>query len=64
MIRLVEIANLVGGELVGSKDVEITGVAPIGQAGPGDLTFVANPRYRPLLKTTGASAAIVGLHAE
>jgi len=59
MIRLAEISELVGGELVGNKEVVITGVAPIGQAGPGDLTFVANPRYRPLLKTTGASAAIV-----
>ena len=54
-----DVAGLVGGELIGKTDVEITGVAPIGQAGPGDLTFVANPRYRPLLKTTRATAAIV-----
>ncbi|HEU4436187.1 MAG TPA: LpxD N-terminal domain-containing protein, partial [candidate division Zixibacteria bacterium] len=58
-MKLSDIAQLVGGELVGKNDLEITGVAPIGQAGPGDLTFVANPRYRPLLKTTRATAAIV-----
>lgn len=58
-MKLSDIAGLVGGELLGKIDVEITGVAPIGQAGPGDLTFVANPRYRPLLKTTKAAAAIV-----
>ncbi|MGH8003674.1 MAG: UDP-3-O-(3-hydroxymyristoyl)glucosamine N-acyltransferase [Limisphaerales bacterium] len=58
-MKLSDVAQLVGGELVGKNDLEITGVAPIGQAGPGDLTFVANSRYRPLLKTTRASAAIV-----
>ena len=63
-MKLSEIARLVGGELLGASEVEITGVAPIGQAGPGDLTFVANPRYRPLLKTTKASAAIVDNQTE
>lgn len=63
-MKLSDVAGLVGGELVGKTDVEITGVAPIGQAGPGDLTFVANPRYRPLLKTTRASAAIVDRETE
>ncbi len=63
-MKLSEIARLVEGELVGKGEVEITGLAPIGQAGPGDLTFVANPRYRPLLKTTKASAAIVDTTTE
>ena len=63
-MKLSDIALLVGGELVGKNDLEITGVAPIGQAGPGDLTFVANPRYRPLLKTTRATAAIVDAQTE
>jgi UDP-3-O-[3-hydroxymyristoyl] glucosamine N-acyltransferase len=63
-MKLSDIAGLVGGEVVGKNDLEITGVAPIGQAGPGDLTFVANPRYRPLLKTTRASAAIVDTQTE
>ena len=63
-MKLSEIARLVGGEVVGASEVEITGVAPIGQAGPGDLTFVANPRYRPLLKSTKASAAIVDNQTE
>ncbi|MCI0406479.1 MAG: UDP-3-O-(3-hydroxymyristoyl)glucosamine N-acyltransferase [candidate division Zixibacteria bacterium] len=63
-MKLSDVAQLVGGELVGSSEVEIIGVAPIGQAGPGDLTFVANPRYRPLLKTTKAAAAIVDAQTE
>ena len=40
-------------------DVEIVRVAGIEHAGPGDLTFVANARYHPLLKTTRASAVIL-----
>jgi UDP-3-O-[3-hydroxymyristoyl] glucosamine N-acyltransferase len=63
-VKLSDVARLVGGEVVGASEVEIKGVAPIGQAGPGDLTFVANPRYRPLLKTTRASAAIVDTQTE
>ena len=63
-MKLSQVAQLVGGEVLGNNDPEITGVAPIGQAGPGDLTFVANPRYRPLLKSTKASAAIVDNQTE
>jgi UDP-3-O-[3-hydroxymyristoyl] glucosamine N-acyltransferase len=40
-------------------DVDIVRVAGIEQAQPGDLTFLANPRYRPLLVTTRASAVIL-----
>jgi len=43
----------------GNEDVEIRRVAGIEQAGPGDLTFVANPRYRALLGQTRASAVIL-----
>jgi UDP-3-O-[3-hydroxymyristoyl] glucosamine N-acyltransferase len=44
-------------------DVEIHGVAGIERAGPGDLTFVANPRYHALIGQTRASAVILGLPA-
>jgi UDP-3-O-[3-hydroxymyristoyl] glucosamine N-acyltransferase len=40
-------------------DIEIARVAGIEQAQPGDLTFLANPRYRPLLGGTRASAVIL-----
>jgi len=52
------IASTVAARLEGD-DVEITGVAGIEQAGPGQLTFVANPRYAAAAKTTKASALIV-----
>jgi UDP-3-O-[3-hydroxymyristoyl] glucosamine N-acyltransferase len=43
----------------GSPDTEITGVAAIEHAGPGQVTFVANVKYTGAAKTTKASAVIV-----
>jgi UDP-3-O-[3-hydroxymyristoyl] glucosamine N-acyltransferase len=57
---LKDIARIVGGELVGDGDVVITGVAGIKEAEVGDITFLANPKYAPLLNTTHASAVITG----
>ncbi len=44
----------------GSPDSEITGVAGIDEAGPDQITFVANPKYAAAAKTTRAGAVIVG----
>ncbi len=44
----------------GSADIEIARVAAIDHAGPGDLTFVANPKYAALVPRTRASAVILG----
>jgi len=43
----------------GSPDTEITGLNGIDRAGPGELTFVSNPKYAGAAKTTRASAVIV-----
>lgn len=43
----------------GSPDTEITGLNGIEQAGPGELTFVSNPKYSAAARTTKASAVIV-----
>jgi UDP-3-O-[3-hydroxymyristoyl] glucosamine N-acyltransferase len=59
-MKLAEIAAVVGARLEnGSPDLEITGVAGIREAGPGQLTFVANPKYAGDARTTKASAVIV-----
>jgi UDP-3-O-[3-hydroxymyristoyl] glucosamine N-acyltransferase len=57
-MRLSDIAHRIGVRLVGA-DAEITGVAGIEEAGPGHVTFVANPRYAAAARTTRASAVIV-----
>jgi UDP-3-O-[3-hydroxymyristoyl] glucosamine N-acyltransferase len=45
--------------LEGDPNLEITGVAGIDHASTGQLTFLANRRYSPLLKTTQASAVLI-----
>lgn len=57
---LLEIANLVGGVVIGDESVRITGLSGIKEAKSGDLTFLANAKYAPLLEKTQASAVIVG----
>lgn len=56
---LSELAVLTGSRVVGSGGEVIRDVAGIEDAGPGDITFLANPRYAPLLASTGASAVIL-----
>lgn len=57
-MRLGEIAKQLGCELVGDPELEITGVAPIEQAGPTELTFLANPKYAPKVRHSRAGAII------
>ena len=57
--RLKELADWVGGMVVGDEEVEIAGVAAIEEAQAGEITFIANPRYLPKLNETQASAVIV-----
>ena len=63
-MTLQEIADRLGCVLEGDGGVEITRVARIEDAGPGDLTFFANPRYAVELRGTRASAVILGERAE
>ncbi len=58
-MRLAELADRLGARLEGDPNVEIRGLAPIDEAAEGDLTFVANPRYRAAIATTAASAVIL-----
>lgn len=44
----------------GSPETEISGLNGIEQAGPGELTFVSNPKYAAAARSTKASAVIVG----
>lgn len=55
---LKEIAKLIDGELIGPGDIAITGVAGIKEAASGEITFLANPKYLPLIDKTKASAII------
>ncbi|MFA5088025.1 MAG: UDP-3-O-(3-hydroxymyristoyl)glucosamine N-acyltransferase [Candidatus Omnitrophota bacterium] len=56
---LAEIAKLIDGEVVGDKDIVIKGICGIREAEPGDLTFVAHPKYFSQVEETKASAVII-----
>jgi UDP-3-O-[3-hydroxymyristoyl] glucosamine N-acyltransferase len=58
-MKLQELAQKLGCRLEGDGSVEVTGVAGIDHAAPGQLTFLANRRYSPMLKTTTASAVLL-----
>jgi UDP-3-O-[3-hydroxymyristoyl] glucosamine N-acyltransferase len=58
-MKLAELARVLGATCHGDQDQEITGVEGIEQAGPGQLTFVANPKYTPFARTTKAGAVLV-----
>lgn len=58
-MRLSELAQRLGGTLAGaSGDPDIRKVAPLESAGPGDVSFLANPKYFPLLASTQAEAVL------
>src|ERR1700689_2262386 len=63
-MKLNELATSLGcpiegrGEGDDSADIEIAGVRGLEDAGPGHITFLANAKYGPKLKTTKASAVI------
>ncbi len=57
--KLWEIAAHLKGQVQGDDNIVITGISGIKEAGPGDITFVANAKYFPLVESTKASAIIV-----
>jgi UDP-3-O-[3-hydroxymyristoyl] glucosamine N-acyltransferase len=63
-MKLSAIAGALGCRLVGDGEVEITGVAGMEQAGPTQLTFLANPKYAPKVKHTRAAAILVSQPVE
>ena len=58
-MKLQQLADRLGCRLEGDGDVEIVRVAGIEEAQPGDLTFLANPKYESALVRTRASAVLL-----
>jgi UDP-3-O-[3-hydroxymyristoyl] glucosamine N-acyltransferase len=53
------VANFLKGEIVGNPDVEVWDIAKIEEAKPGNLAFLANPKYNKFLYETKASIILV-----
>jgi len=58
-MKLKEIAEKLDCSLEGDGELEITGANGLERAGPGELAFLANRAYTPLLKTTRAGAVLL-----
>jgi UDP-3-O-[3-hydroxymyristoyl] glucosamine N-acyltransferase len=59
-VKLADIVAKLGGEAVGEVALPLTGVATLDSAGPGQIAFLANPKYRSKLSSTRAGAVILG----
>ncbi|MCL4557193.1 MAG: UDP-3-O-(3-hydroxymyristoyl)glucosamine N-acyltransferase [Deltaproteobacteria bacterium] len=64
MHTLKELAQLVGGRVAGDENIVISDVATLEEAEAGTISFIANPRYRPLVFQTKASAIVTGENIE
>ena len=58
-IKLGELAEFLGATLRGSPEKEITGLATLQEAGPSQLSFLANPQYRKYLADSQAAALLL-----
>jgi len=58
-MKLAELAQKLSCRLEGPPELDISGVAGMEHAEPGQLTFLANRKYVALLKSTRASAILL-----
>jgi UDP-3-O-[3-hydroxymyristoyl] glucosamine N-acyltransferase len=63
-LTLKEIADSLGAKLIGNPEEQISGLNGIMEAEKGDITFLANPKYKEYLPMCKASAVIVGLDVD
>lgn len=57
-LTLAQLAAELDARLFGDGDTRISGLGSLKSAGPGELTFLANPRYRAYLEQTRAGAVL------
>jgi UDP-3-O-[3-hydroxymyristoyl] glucosamine N-acyltransferase len=58
-LTLGQLVDRLGGDLQGSPDIEITGLATLSSAGPHDLAFLSHPQYRSQLLSSLAACVVV-----
>jgi UDP-3-O-[3-hydroxymyristoyl] glucosamine N-acyltransferase len=58
-MKLAELAEKIGAEIVGDANVQIESCATLEQAKTGQLSFLSNAKYAKQLETTNASAVVV-----
>lgn len=63
-LSLGTIVDALGGTLVGNRDVQIQGLAPLETASSQELSFLSHPKYKSLLPGSAAACVIVSLDME
>ncbi|TKC78791.1 UDP-3-O-(3-hydroxymyristoyl)glucosamine N-acyltransferase [Trinickia terrae] len=58
-LTLEELVGRFGGEVVGDRARQVGSLAPLDQAGPQQLAFLANPKYLSQVETTQAGAVLI-----
>lgn len=58
-IRLKELVESLGGQLIGDADTQVSGIAPLSDATASQITFLSNPKFRPQVSQTQAAAVIL-----
>ncbi|SDX37903.1 UDP-3-O-[3-hydroxymyristoyl] glucosamine N-acyltransferase [Collimonas sp. OK242] len=58
-IRLKELVESLGGQLIGDADTQVSGIAPLSDASASQITFLSNPKFRPQVSQTQAAAIIL-----
>lgn len=59
MLRLADIVDALGGELHGDRQTPIERLAPLAEAPPDALSFLASPKHRKELATSRAACVVV-----
>ena len=63
-VSLSQLAQLVGGQIRGEKDPQITGAATIRNAAPGEITLADDASYVQSLKSSQATAVVVPVDSD
>jgi len=58
-MKLGELVERLGGQLIGAPDCEVAAIAPLDRAGPDDLSFLAHAKWRELAARSRAAALIL-----
>jgi UDP-3-O-[3-hydroxymyristoyl] glucosamine N-acyltransferase len=58
-IRLKELVESLGGQLIGDADIQVSGIAPLSDASASQITFLSNPKFRSQVSQTQAAAVIL-----
>ena len=56
--RLGELVERFGGQLAGDANLEVTGIAPLADAGASHISFLSNSKFRAQAAQSGAAAPL------